>query len=68
MKLYEENTLEEWSRKLRSKYGTQFRLYSSADETLERWRIHLSNLLGYKFEIRDNQYETLENWSKMIGG
>lgn len=68
MRLYEEGTLEEWSRKLRSKYGSKFRIYNTEDETLERWGCHLSNLLGHKFELKEDQEETLKEWSKLIGG
>jgi hypothetical protein len=68
MKIYEKETMEEWSRKLRCRYGNRFRMYSTHDETLERWHEHLSHLLGYKFIIRKNEYETLEEWSKLIGG
>lgn len=68
MKIYEEGTLEEWSRVLSSKYGTEFRLYSTEEETMERWKDHLSILLGHKFEFQEDQEETLKNWSKLIGG
>lgn len=68
MKIYEEGTLEEWSRKLRSKYGNKFRLYGNSKETLERWQVHLSSLLGYRFEIFEGQEETLKAWSNIIGG
>ena len=68
MKLYAENTLEEWSRILRLRYGIHFRVYSTHKETLERWQEHLSYIFGYKFIIRDNEYETLKEWSRLIGG
>ena len=44
MKIYEEGTLQEWSRKLRSKYGNEFRMYGTEDETMERWHEHLSQM------------------------
>lgn len=68
MKMYEENNLPEWSRKLRTKYGNNFRLYSDDNETLERWSVYLSNIFGFHFEVLDNEEETLFNWSKLIGG
>lgn len=68
MKIYGEGTLREWSRVLRSKYGTDFREYSTEDETMERWQDHLSNMFGRKFEFQEDQEATLENWSKIIGG
>ncbi len=68
MRMYEDNTLKEWSRILKKKYGIQFRLYGDEKETMERWRDHLSVLLGHKFEIREDQEDTLRDWSKLIGG
>lgn len=68
MKIYDEGTLEEWSRVLSSKYGPGFRLYSTEEETMERWKDHLSNTLGYKFEFEKDQEDTLEDWSRIIGG
>ena len=68
MKIYDEGTLEEWSRRLCAKFGSEFHLYSTEDETMERWKDHLSNMLGYKFEFQEDQDETLKNWSKLIGG
>jgi hypothetical protein len=68
MKMYDEGNLREWSRRLTSKFGTNYRLYNTEDETMERWHDHLSNLLGYKFEFQEDQEETLKNWSKLIGG
>lgn len=68
MKMYEDGNLREWSRKLRAKYGNEFREYGTEDETMERWHDHLSNRLGYKFKFYKDQEETLENWSKLIGG
>lgn len=68
MKMYEKDTMEEWSRKLMAKYGTYFRLYSGDLETLERWAIRLSSIYGFRFEIKDDKQETLLNWSKLIGG
>lgn len=68
MKIYEECTLEEWSRVLRSRYGNAFRLYSTEEETMMRWQDHLFHKLGYKFEFEADQEETLKNWSKLIGG
>lgn len=68
MRMYGYRCLEEWSRRLRSKYGNQYRLYSGEEETLERWSEHLSNDLQRPFVIRKTQEETLEEWSKLIGG
>ncbi len=68
MKIYDEGTLEEWSRVLRSKYGNEFRLYSTPEETIGRWRDHLSHRLGTKFEVKKDIEETLHVWSKLIGG
>lgn len=68
MKIYDEGNLEEWSRALRSKFGSEFRIYGTEDETLERWHEHLSQKLGYKFEFHEDQEKTLENWSRLIGG
>ena len=68
MKIYDEGTLEEWSRVLRSKHGPDFRMYSTEEETMERWQEHLSHTYGYKFEFEEDQEETLKNWSKLIGG
>ena len=68
MRMYDKNNIEEWSRKLITKFGPYFRLYSGKDETLERWSYRLSNIYGFRFEIKDNEYETLLNWSKLIGG
>jgi len=68
VKLYEDNNLEEWSRKLITKYGTHFRLYSTEKETLERWAGRLSFIYGFRFKIEESEYETLRNWSKLIGG
>lgn len=68
MKIYGEGTIDEWSRVLRSRYGTEFRTYSTEEETLERWQEHLSQKLGYKFIIKDDLDETLNEWSRLIGG
>lgn len=68
MKIYDEGTIEEWSRVLRTRYGNNYRMYSTEDETIERWHDHLSERFGYKFEIKDDQEDTLKNWSKLIGG
>ena len=68
MKIYDEGTLEEWSRVLRCKDGPMFRLYGTEEETMGRWRDHLSVLLGHKFEFHEDQEETLRDWSRIIGG
>lgn len=68
MKIYDDGLFEEWSRVLRSKYGNDFRLYSTEEETMERWKDHLSNRLGYKFEFEEDQDDTLDTWAKLIGG
>lgn len=68
MRIYEDETLIEWSRKLRSEYGNNFRLYSTEEETMERWKDHLSNRLGYKFEFEADQDDTMDKWSRLIGG
>lgn len=68
MKIYKKDNLEEWSRKLRSRYGNQFRLYSSEEETMERWAFYLSSLYNIKPFISDSIEDTLKEWSKLIGG
>lgn len=68
MRIYKHGCLEEWSRWLRSRYGSQYRMYSGEDETLERWSEHLSNDLNRHFEIRQTVDETLSEWAKLIGG
>lgn len=68
MKIYEENNIQEWSRKLITKYGTYFRLYGDNNETLERWADRLSFIYGFRFQIEEDEEETLLNWSKLIGG
>ena len=68
MRIYKHGTLEEWSRRLRSENGDQYRLYSGEGETLERWAEHLSEDLHKHFEIKEGTEHTLSEWSKLIGG
>lgn len=68
MRIYNEGNLEEWSRKLQAKHGTNFRLYSDEKETVERWAFHLSKIYNIEPGIRGTVEDTLTNWSKIIGG
>ncbi len=68
MKIYRNNNLQEWSRKLMAKYGAQFRRYSTDEETIERWSDRLSFIYGKRFVVKNDVDTTLHDWSKMIGG
>ena len=68
MKMYRENNLQEWSRKLMAKYGAQFRQRGTDKETIERWSDRLSFIYKKRFVVKDDVETTLHDWSKMIGG
>ena len=68
MKMYYDDNLKEWSRRLITKFGNYFRLYSDDKETLERWSERLSFIFKTRFQIEETEEATLRNWSKLIGG
>lgn len=68
MKMYRENNLDEWSRKLMTMHGVQFRKQSTPGETLNRWADRLTNIYNKRFVVKKSEHETLHDWSKMIGG